>query len=182
MAKRKGLSKRVRFAVFARDGFRCRYCGRQSDEVTLVVDHLLPVAAGGTDDPENLVTSCEPCNQGKAAIVLSEQPPEDPLAELARQQELREQERLAEVARRAFEARQELRQMVVDFWCDTRGTWQADRHTIDVVLSYVRRHGFGIVSDWIAHANATLPSWESDAEVGRYISGIRRSMIEEGQL
>lgn len=46
MAKRKSLSDSIRWAVFARDGFCCRYCGKQAGEdgVTLAVDHIVSVA------------------------------------------------------------------------------------------------------------------------------------------
>lgn len=60
------ISKSVRFEVFKRDEFTCRYCGRSTPDVTLHVDHVLALANGGTDDMENLVTSCLECNLGKS--------------------------------------------------------------------------------------------------------------------
>lgn len=79
MAKRKGLSKRIRFEVFKRDGFTCQYCGRTPPVVLLQVDHITAVANGGDDDPINLITSCADCNAGKSNIPLSSIP--KPLAE-----------------------------------------------------------------------------------------------------
>jgi hypothetical protein len=35
--------------------------------VVLTVDHVTPVALGGTDDPNNLVAACKDCNSGKAS-------------------------------------------------------------------------------------------------------------------
>jgi len=70
-AYRKGRPReRLRFSIFARDGFRCRYCGRspQEDEVKLVIDHVIPVSKGGTDEPGNLITSCAECNRGKGNL------------------------------------------------------------------------------------------------------------------
>jgi hypothetical protein len=64
----------VRFDVFKRDGFTCGYCGRTPPTVTLEVDHIIPVAEGGTDDPENLVTACWDCNRGKGATPLETEP------------------------------------------------------------------------------------------------------------
>lgn len=64
-----------RFDVFARDGFRCRYCGKGSQETALHVDHVIPRAAGGTSDMENLVTSCAACNLGKSAKLLTTESP-----------------------------------------------------------------------------------------------------------
>lgn len=57
---------RDRYAVLARDHFTCRYCGARAPGVELRVDHVIPLAKGGTDDPSNLVTACEPCNSGKS--------------------------------------------------------------------------------------------------------------------
>lgn len=80
---RKALSKRLRFEVFKRDGFVCRYCGAQPPGVLLVIDHIVPLARGGTDDPMNLQTACEACNQGKSDIPLGElMPRPDPTTDL----------------------------------------------------------------------------------------------------
>jgi len=70
--KRGRISVRTRFAVFSRDNFKCRYCGRGQPETKLVLDHLIPVAAGGVDEEENLVTACDQCNAGKSASLLAE--------------------------------------------------------------------------------------------------------------
>lgn len=64
-AKRKPLSKKIRFEVFKRDKFTCQYCGRMAPDVILEVDHIEPVADGGSDDLLNLITSCRDCNRGK---------------------------------------------------------------------------------------------------------------------
>lgn len=71
------ISKKLRFAVLQRDGFRCRYCGTTGQEERLEVDHVMAVANGGPDYMVNLVTSCRPCNQGKKHYPL-------PLPELKR--------------------------------------------------------------------------------------------------
>lgn len=42
-------------------------CGANSTQVRLQVDHIRPVAEGGTDQLDNLGTLCEDCNRGKAA-------------------------------------------------------------------------------------------------------------------
>lgn len=60
------ISKSLRFDVFQRDNHTCQYCGRKPPQVTLVIDHLVPVSKGGTDDINNLVTSCDDCNSGKS--------------------------------------------------------------------------------------------------------------------
>lgn len=45
----------------------CFYCG---DELADTVDHMVPVAGGGTDDRSNLVSACWPCNELKGTIDL----------------------------------------------------------------------------------------------------------------
>lgn len=66
------VSARLRFEVFKRDGFACRYCGGRSPDVVLEVDHVIPRATGGGDDEMNLVTACFACNRGKSDIPLGE--------------------------------------------------------------------------------------------------------------
>lgn len=61
------VSKRTRFEVLRRDEHTCRYCGQSAPDVKLTIDHVLPVALGGTDDPGNLVAACRDCNAGKAS-------------------------------------------------------------------------------------------------------------------
>lgn len=69
------LSKRVRFDVFKRDSFTCRYCGKRPPDVMLEVDHIIPRCEGGSDDPSNLTTACLACNRGKAGVPLGELAP-----------------------------------------------------------------------------------------------------------
>lgn len=62
------VSKRTRFEVLRRDGHICQYCGEKAPDVTLHVDHVVPVSLGGSDKPDNLVAACKDCNVGKASI------------------------------------------------------------------------------------------------------------------
>src|ERR1700674_3126008 len=52
-----------RRALFARDGWRCVYCGTATSRLTL--DHVVPRSRGGESIWENVVTSCGPCNLRK---------------------------------------------------------------------------------------------------------------------
>lgn len=61
------VSKRLRYEILRRDQHTCRYCGAPAPDVPLRIDHVTPVALGGSDDPGNLVTACEPCNSGKTS-------------------------------------------------------------------------------------------------------------------
>lgn len=71
MAERKAISATNRFEVFKRDGFACQYCGGHPPDVLLHVDHILAVAKGGDNQPDNLITACENCNRGKGARDLN---------------------------------------------------------------------------------------------------------------
>lgn len=66
-----GFNK-LRFEVFKRDNFTCTYCGRnvKDDKIKLHCDHIHPKSNGGLDALENLTTSCEDCNLGKADVLL----------------------------------------------------------------------------------------------------------------
>jgi 5-methylcytosine-specific restriction endonuclease McrA len=56
--------------LFARDGYRCQYCGRRQHELkpreALTRDHLIPISRGGLNTWDNVVTACSPCNTRKA--------------------------------------------------------------------------------------------------------------------
>lgn len=53
--------------LIERDGNRCWFCWRPFDGETVkrTLDHMIPVSADGTNSVENLVLSCEGCNQIK---------------------------------------------------------------------------------------------------------------------
>jgi hypothetical protein len=52
----------VRLQVYERDGYICRYCGKQLTRFMAALDHLKPLAEGGDNSPENLLTTCVDCN------------------------------------------------------------------------------------------------------------------------
>lgn len=79
------VSKKLRFEVFRRDNWQCRYCGRAAkDGIVLEPDHVVPRARGGKDVATNLVTACEDCNSGKSDTPISAPPIEDVPQELFR--------------------------------------------------------------------------------------------------
>jgi 5-methylcytosine-specific restriction endonuclease McrA len=61
------ISRRV---LFARDGWRCVYCGENGGRLTL--DHVVPRSRGGDSVWENVVTACGPCNLRKGDRLLEE--------------------------------------------------------------------------------------------------------------
>lgn len=61
------VTKRTRYEVLKRDNHTCRYCGATAPDAVLTIDHVTPVALGGTDAPDNLVAACRDCNYGKSS-------------------------------------------------------------------------------------------------------------------
>jgi len=63
--------RELRLKILARDANTCGYCGAEAKHV----DHIIPVAHGGTDSPDNLTAACARCNQlksDKSVSVFSE--------------------------------------------------------------------------------------------------------------
>lgn len=118
MAKRKSTGKRQRFEIFKRDHFTCQYCGKQPPDVVLVVDHINPVSEGGDNDPLNLITACEPCNQGKAHKALGNIAPK-PDADL---EWLEMQQEIAELRRYQL-AKRERDRLQAGIVGDLQDTW-----------------------------------------------------------
>lgn len=58
--------------LFKRDKNICAYCGHQYGRQQLSRDHVTPVARGGKNTWDNVVTACSGCNQWKADKSLSE--------------------------------------------------------------------------------------------------------------
>jgi 5-methylcytosine-specific restriction endonuclease McrA len=61
-------AKPVKFSrvnIYARDGYRCQYCGVRCGISELTYDHVIPRAKGGKTTWDNIVTCCYPCNGKK---------------------------------------------------------------------------------------------------------------------
>lgn len=66
---REPISPKIRFEVLKRDNNQCVKCGaspKKDKNVELEIDHIIPVAKGGNNDPLNLQTLCHRCNIGKS--------------------------------------------------------------------------------------------------------------------
>jgi len=92
------ISKRTRYEILRRDNNACRYCGSMAPDVKLTVDHVMPVALGGSDDPSNLVAACADCNAGKSSTS-----PDAPLVAEVSEDAERWARAIAEAARRSEE-------------------------------------------------------------------------------
>ncbi len=62
--------------LFARDHYRCQYCGRHQSELkpreALTRDHLIPISRGGLNLWTNVVAACSPCNARKGNRLAAE--------------------------------------------------------------------------------------------------------------
>lgn len=70
--RKKGTVKFSRINVYARDHYRCCYCGEKFTAAKLNYDHVIPRVRGGKTVWENIVTSCYPCNDRKGSKSLSQ--------------------------------------------------------------------------------------------------------------
>lgn len=50
----------------------CKYCSCELQWEASTVDHVVPLSKGGSNDPENLVLACNPCNSRKGSKLLGE--------------------------------------------------------------------------------------------------------------
>ena len=78
VAKRRRVSPTQRKAVLERDGYKCRICGISKqylddkvpglgEYLRLEIDHIIPIAQGGTSDESNLQCLCWRCNSVKGS-------------------------------------------------------------------------------------------------------------------
>ena len=61
-------SKSVKFSrqnIYARDRYKCQYCGDKFPTEELTYDHVLPKSRGGRTEWTNIVTCCIDCNRKK---------------------------------------------------------------------------------------------------------------------
>ncbi len=67
-AKKAKIPSDLRWAVWERDDFTCKHCGRRDH---LSIDHIIPESRGGETTLENLWTLCKPCNSAKGTKVFA---------------------------------------------------------------------------------------------------------------
>ncbi len=59
-----------KFAIAYRDSFTCQFCGSSPGYAEIEIDHLVPVALGGSDSDANLVAACVKCNRHKSDMIV----------------------------------------------------------------------------------------------------------------
>ena len=70
--KPKSPVKFSRQNIYARDKYRCQYCGEKFSSEELTYDHVIPRSRGGKTEWENIVTCCVDCNRRKGGKTPSE--------------------------------------------------------------------------------------------------------------
>ncbi len=134
-------SKKDRFEIFKRDGFRCVYCGKQPPEVTLELDHILAKARGGKDEYDNYCTSCFDCNRGKSDRLLSALPPNamDRLAAIQeRLEDLHALKVQSKLSKKLQKKENEVRQELVNHWCGAFGITSMQKQTVSMMVARLR--------------------------------------------
>ena len=69
IARYGSLWYKVRKRILERDNYLCQICLKHGRYVTATdVDHIVPIAHGGTDDDSNLQSLCHDCHKTKTAL------------------------------------------------------------------------------------------------------------------
>lgn len=76
-AKRKIFPANERIAVYSKGKGRCAICGKFVSFDDFTIDHIIPLAKGGTNEMDNLQCTCKVCNSLKQNIL-----PEDLMKKL----------------------------------------------------------------------------------------------------
>jgi len=176
-AKRKQISKTLRFEIFKRDLFTCQYCGATPPAVVLHLDHIQALADGGADDEHNLITACVACNLGKGVRSLRSVPKS--LSERAseiseREEQLRGYQEIIDGKRRRLESEADQVDSVFQSTFTKMALTSQDRVS---VRRFIDRLGVWAVSEAMELACARWAS--SDNKAFKYFCGICWNRIRE---
>ena len=164
MSKRKSMSKKLRFEVFKRDSFTCQYCGSQSPDVILHVDHIKPVAKGGANDLLNLITSCVDCNLGKGAREISDDT--EVKKQKAQLLELNDRRLQFEELVRWREGIKDIDDEILDktsvYWSAAAHQYELNESGLKSLATYIKKFGYVIVCDAIDTSTDTYLRYEDD--------------------
>lgn len=174
------VSKRLRYEVLRRDDHTCRYCGAGAPDAKLTVDHVVPVALGGTDTPDNLVTACADCNAGKSSATADAQTVADVVADADRWAAA-----MVKAAAESSHARDaavgEL-QTLWDYWIE-RNPYRWTEPPADWQETASRFRAAGLTMDDLLHA-AEIASFKygvTQRNRWRYFAGVCNGMLRNRQ-
>lgn len=163
------VSRRLRFEILRRDNHSCRYCGRSAPDVPLTVDHVVPVALGGGDEPGNLVAACKDCNSGKSSVPAGAPLVDDVAADAARW--ARAMQQVAEIRAAARASRMDVKWWFGGIW-DSWVNWKDEPYKVpdDAVDSVIRFLTAGLERDEIKDL-VRVAMQSSSPEKWRYFCG-----------
>lgn len=171
------VGKRTRFEIFKRDGFQCMYCGKTPPQAVLECDHIHPVSLGGSDDTENLITSCEDCNRGKSNIPL-ESVSKTLIEQQQRQIELKQQfSEYNQFLEQQREVEDERVEQIGTFWFDSIKRKKSNLifagTRISSVRTFLRKLPFVEVKEAVELAISRKPcTIKNDHDTWKYFCGI----------
>lgn len=183
--RRSSLSKRLRFEILRRDNHACRYCGATAPDAHLTVDHVVPVALGGTDEPTNLITACVDCNNGKSSV-----PADAPVVDSVAADALRWAKamvRASDIAQQKRDILLGIETAVLDYWTGVevryRNETYADYLPADWYLSVHRWVAAGLTKgDLIEACHLTVYGRQKPASAAwKYFCGVCWRMVEARQ-
>lgn len=78
------IGRKKRTTVIQRAGERCEYCRSMMKyrSHSFAIEHILPIALGGTDDINNLALSCGACNSHKYTKIEAPDPTDGKISPL----------------------------------------------------------------------------------------------------
>lgn len=161
---RKSISKKTRFEVFKRDGFKCQYCGAMAPDVLLEVDHIEPVSKGGGNDVLNYVTACKGCNAGKSDRTLDDSSAvKVQQAQLLALQERREQlEMMLKWRNGMKDIETDQVSVIADAWEATAIGWHLNENGQKVARRLLKKYGLQSVLDAIDTAGESYLQMDED--------------------
>lgn len=178
---RKTITKKARFEIFKRDGFVCQYCGAQPPSVILHIDHITPVKLGGGNDIENLVTSCQRCNQGKSSTPLNQIPKslKDRASEIEEMEaQIKGYADIMQSARDRIDDEMWIIGRVLFSDIKTSGMYKSDAQSIKM---FIKRLGYHEVLDAAEKADAKKPHQSQTNSRFKYFCGICWKKIKDAQ-
>lgn len=125
------------------------------------------MAKGGTDDFDNLVTSCEDCNRGKSAKLIEVN------TGGFSQEEWREKLRIKRIE--AFEKKRLELSDVFDHWAKCRGVGRVSDYDAQFILTLVERYD----TEWIKAA-ISIATKNRHSNYGKYTAGILKNWAQNG--
>lgn len=173
--ERKPIGKKTRFEIFKRDGFACQYCGSSPPSVVLEVDHIDPVANGGSNLQDNLVTACFNCNRGKSSRLLAVVP----MSLAAKAAEISEREEQLRGYSQILEAKRirlDEETWIVLAEMISEKTTTAPREQFDSTRMFIERLGFHVVLESMQIAMGSAASYRNTF---KYFCGVCWNRIRE---